>query len=288
MARRSLRLRGLTAGTAFPVPAVAPAGEALIYYDALAAAVMLSIDGGAAAVVESSGAGGDTLTIGADLTLTRVNSSTLAFAALATGDSQLTINAAATHEARLDLNPANGSAVLRFLNNGTAQYQLYQNGSDPKLYLRDVTNTRMHVTFTPGTAGNALTEFHDKVQFESTIEMVDTNVVLGTATGTQFGTAANQKSAFHGAAPVVQVAGAVQTYATATGTHANPTAAALTVTDGAGTNDGTIGAITADASVIAAVQELADQINKAIADIANVKQFSNFQMDGLQLKGFFA
>lgn len=42
-------------------------------------------------------------------------------------------------------------------------------------------------------------------------------------------------------------------------TYAAPTAppAALTVTDGAGTNDLTIGAITGDASVIAAVQELA-------------------------------
>lgn len=36
---------------------------------------------------------------------------------------------------------------------------------------------------------------------------------------------------------------------------------ALTVADGAGTNDGTVGAITADASVIAAVQELAAKIN---------------------------
>lgn len=41
--------------------------------------------------------------------------------------------------------------------------------------------------------------------------------------------------------------------------------AALTVTDGVGTNDGTIGAITADASVIAAVQELAAKINAIIA-----------------------
>jgi hypothetical protein len=49
------------------------------------------------------------------------------------------------------------------------------------------------------------------------------------------------------------------------GTHddtlaATTVPAALTVTDGAGTNDGTIGAITADASVIAAVQEIAAKI----------------------------
>lgn len=52
-----------------------------------------------------------------------------------------------------------------------------------------------------------------------------------------------------------------------TGGSANNTLAAitlpttLTVADGAGTNDGTIGAITADASVIAAVQELAAGVN---------------------------
>lgn len=38
----------------------------------------------------------------------------------------------------------------------------------------------------------------------------------------------------------------------------------LTVADGVGTNDGTIGAITADASVIAAVQELAAKINEIL------------------------
>jgi len=50
------------------------------------------------------------------------------------------------------------------------------------------------------------------------------------------------------------------------------TAAALTVTNGAGTNDGTIGAITADASVIAAVQELAAQINKLVLDDAAIRE----------------
>lgn len=77
-----------------------------------------------------------------------------------------------------------------------------------------------------------------------------------------------------------------QTYATADKTHANPTAAALTVTDGAGTNDNTIGAITADASVIAAVQELADEINKLVTDLADVKQLVNAVIDDLQALGF--
>lgn len=70
-----------------------------------------------------------------------------------------------------------------------------------------------------------------------------------------------------------------QTYSTADATipaltYADPTAltaAALTVTDGAGTNDGTIGAITDNATTIAAVQELAAQINKIIVDITSIR-----------------
>lgn len=47
------------------------------------------------------------------------------------------------------------------------------------------------------------------------------------------------------------------------GEEVTPTSApaALTVADGVGTNDSTIGAITADASVIAAIQELAAKVN---------------------------
>ena len=45
---------------------------------------------------------------------------------------------------------------------------------------------------------------------------------------------------------------------------------ALTVADGAGTNDGTIGAITGDASVIAAVQELAAKINALRTALRNL------------------
>lgn len=44
----------------------------------------------------------------------------------------------------------------------------------------------------------------------------------------------------------------------------NAAIASLTVTDGAGTNDGTIDAITGDASVIAAVQELAAKVNAVL------------------------
>ena len=90
---------------------------------------------------------------------------------------------------------------------------------------------------------------------------------------------------FYGVAPATRPTAYTQTYSTADKTHANPTAAALTVTDGAGTNDNTIGAITAAASVIAAVQELADEINKLVTDLADVKQVVNSVIDDLQTLG---
>lgn len=90
---------------------------------------------------------------------------------------------------------------------------------------------------------------------------------------------------FYGVTPATRPTAYTQTYATADKTHANPTAAALTVTDGTGTNDGTIGAITADASVIAAVQEIAAQIAKLVADDADTKQLVNSVIDDLQTLG---
>lgn len=90
---------------------------------------------------------------------------------------------------------------------------------------------------------------------------------------------------FYGVTPATRPTAYTQTYSTADKTHAAPTASTLTVTDGAGTNDNTIGAITADASVIAAVQEIADEINKLVADVADVKQLVNSVIDDLQTLG---
>lgn len=100
--------------------------------------------------------------------------------------------------------------------------------------------------------------------------------------------ASGQKLGFLGATPVAQASAYTQTYATADRTHANATAAALTVADGAGTNDGTIGAITDNATTIAAVQELADQINKLVADQLDLKQLVNSVIDDLQALGLAA
>lgn len=93
---------------------------------------------------------------------------------------------------------------------------------------------------------------------------------------------ASDKGAFFGGTPATRPAAYTQTYSTADRTHAAATAATLTMTDGAGTNDNTIGAITADASVIAAFQEVVDEVNKLIADVLDVKQLCNALIDDHQ------
>ncbi len=74
-----------------------------------------------------------------------------------------------------------------------------------------------------------------------------------------------------------------QTFTTADRTIANATAAALTVTDGVGTNNGTIDAITNNATTIAAVQELAAMVNKLITDVDDIRQGLTAVIDDLQL-----
>lgn len=79
-----------------------------------------------------------------------------------------------------------------------------------------------------------------------------------------------------------------QTYSTTAVTVPAATAAALTVSDGAGTNDGTIGAITGDASVIAAVQEIAAQVAKLVADDLALRKTQNLIIDVLQSEGILS
>ena len=97
--------------------------------------------------------------------------------------------------------------------------------------------------------------------------------------------AADGTLGFYGVTPVVRPSAYTQTYDTAARTVPAATAAALTVADGAGTNDGTIGAITGDASVIAAVQELSAQITALIADDLALKKVITAIIDDLQSLG---
>lgn len=139
---------------------------------------------------------------------------------------------------------------------------------------------------TPGTAAASKALVLDSNKDLTLPEASD--IALGTTTGTKIGTATDQKLGFFNATPVVQRTAYTQTYATADRTHAAPTAATLTMADGAGTNDNTIDAVTGDASVIAAFQEVVDEINKLIADVADTKQMVNSLVDDLQALGLSA
>jgi hypothetical protein len=88
--------------------------------------------------------------------------------------------------------------------------------------------------------------------------------------------------------PVAQPAAYTQTFSTADRTHATRTSLGLTLADGVGTNDGTIGAITGDASVIAAVQELAAEIARVRADLADTAAVLNALVDDHQSLGLCA
>jgi hypothetical protein len=91
---------------------------------------------------------------------------------------------------------------------------------------------------------------------------------------------------FYGAAAVTKASAYTQTYATATRTHSNPTAAALT--DAFGTADGTIadvGAAFNQGTLNDNFKECSAQINALIADLANVKQLLNSVIDDAQALG---
>lgn len=93
-----------------------------------------------------------------------------------------------------------------------------------------------------------------------------------------------------GVTPQARPAAYTQTYSTATRTHSNPTAAALTDSSG-GTPAATLAAITGGGSACEnatknAVASLAAQVNALIVDMANVKQVVNQALDDLQGYGW--
>ena len=94
---------------------------------------------------------------------------------------------------------------------------------------------------------------------------------------------------FYGIGPIARPSAYTQTYSTADKTHANPTATALTDNSG-GTAGQTLAAITGGGAACEnatkdAVASLADEVNKLIADMADVKQLSNSIIDDLQSLG---
>ncbi len=93
------------------------------------------------------------------------------------------------------------------------------------------------------------------------------------------------KLGFFGADPVVQPAAYTQTYSTATRTVTAATAVAVTLADGAGTNDGTAAAITDVATAKAAIQELNATITALVADQLVLRKLINSLIDDLQALG---
>lgn len=181
MPRRQINLRARVASDIYGVPAVAPAGEGVLYYDSAAAALKLSLAGGAFVTMPATGAAGDTLVLGGDVTLSRAGADRLAISEYveitapaaaqasfqvtsASGDVEILATAPATNRAaQLTMNSFDGQCVLRWRQNAVTVWQQYMNGGDAThLYLRDMTNGRMHVEYTLGTAGNALTNVVDR------------------------------------------------------------------------------------------------------------------------------
>jgi hypothetical protein len=98
---------------------------------------------------------------------------------------------------------------------------------------------------------------------------------------------------FFGTAPAAQTAAYTQTYATASRTHANPTGAQLSITfttdDPAITPDGSVTIADGDTPTVNELleycEELNDQINNLVADVANAKQVLNSVLDDGQTYG---
>lgn len=101
----------------------------------------------------------------------------------------------------------------------------------------------------------------------------------------QFGAA--YSLGFFGATPVARPSAYTQTYSTADKTVANPTAATLTDSTG-GTADQTLAAISgsgADADINNNFAELADEVNKLVADNLDLRQGLTAVIDDLQSLG---
>lgn len=111
-------------------------------------------------------------------------------------------------------------------------------------------------------------------------------IKTNTATRMEFGSGAT--IGVFGVTPAARASAYTQTYATATRTHSNPTATALTAASG--TADGTVDDVTAAHSQTILnnnFKELATQINALIVDVANVKQVLNANINDHKAYGWF-
>lgn len=128
------------------------------------------------------------------------------------------------------------------------------------------------------------------VGLTGTVTITDVNVVLGTTTGTKFGTATTQKLGFFNSTPIVQPAVLTQTYSTADATLVTLTAATLTDSSG-GTADTTLAAVEASytqSTLRNNFADLAAMVNKNTADHVDLAQFVNSAVDKLQSLGLLS
>ena len=177
---------------------------------------------------------------------------------------------------------------------GTLKYSIFSVGGTAQFATGADANTGLIVKGNSGSQSGALAEFRSNSALLLSVAAAGhltfaegINIVCGTSTGTQIGTSSSQKIGAYGTTPVVRPSAFTQTYATATKTHSNPTAVA--VTNAFGTADGTFQDTSATSAAIANnFQECSTVLNQLIADVANCKQVLNSVVDDLQLEGWLA
>jgi hypothetical protein len=111
------------------------------------------------------------------------------------------------------------------------------------------------------------------------------DITISATTGTKIGQSTSKIGLF-GATPVVQRAAYTQTYSSVSRTVGNPTAAALTLS--VGTADGTIadvGGAFSQTTLNNNFRDCGDQINKLIADVANIRDLIGSLIDDSQAIG---
>jgi hypothetical protein len=125
--------------------------------------------------------------------------------------------------------------------------------------------------------------------FTKYLSMSDGEIITDITNGLMIATAATQKLGFFGQAPVVRGSNFTLTYGTADKTHAARTASTLTDNSGGGATDNTIGVIATGGNVGAdipdAIAELADEVNKLIADQNDTAQVLNSLINDLSNLG---
>lgn len=147
---------------------------------------------------------------GAKLQLATAAGATFAeIAANNTGILSLDSVTASTGIVQIRTNSGSGPAARVYITNA-GNVGINTSGADRKLEILDTANPQARFTHTDGTYYcDFQAESDGDLSIEpsgSNINIVDKNLLFGTTTGTEIGTAANQKIGFYGTTPVVQLA----------------------------------------------------------------------------------